>query len=70
MTGVTPTPPAASAAATAGLAASAMRRAPDEAAGPETPEADTPRRGPLRPPAAAAQPDPEGHRGRLVNVFA
>ena len=71
MTGVTPTAATPAAAATSGLAATAGRRAPDEAARPAPAEpATTPRRSPLRPDPATSQPDPEGHRGRLVNVFA
>lgn len=70
MSGVAPTAPTPAAAAAAGLAAAAGRRAPDEAVRPAPAEpAATARRGPLRPDPASAQPDPDGHRGRLVDVF-
>ena len=71
MTGVTPTaPPASAAAAAAGLAA-AGRRAPDPSVRPDAPEpGDEPRRSPMRPDPATTQPDPDGHRGRLVDVYA
>lgn len=70
MSGIAPTPPAGAAAAAAGLAASAMRRAPEETDHPIAPEAEAPRRGPLRAPATSPSPDPDGHRGRLIDVFA
>ena len=69
MTGVAPTAPPASAAAAAGLAA-AGRRASDPSVRPDAPEAGEPRRSPMRPDPATTQPDPDGHRGRLVDVFA
>lgn len=70
MSGIAPTPPTAATAATAGLAASAMRRAPEDADRPVAPEAEAPRRTDIRAAALSPQPDPDGHRGRLVNVFA
>ncbi len=71
MTGVTPMAPAPAPAAAAGLAVAAGRPAPDHAARPEAREPDTaPRRSAMRSGPATTQPDPDGHRGRLVDVFA
>ncbi len=69
MTGIAPTPPASAPAATSG-AAPAQRRPPDEAERPLAADAPAPRRGPATHPGASPAPDPEGHRGRLVDVFA
>lgn len=70
MTGVAPTPPAGSAAAAAGVTAAALRRPPEEADRAVAPDAEGSRRGPVGHPASAPPPDPEGQRGRLVDVFA
>lgn len=68
--GIAPTPPAAGAAAATGIAASAMRRPPDEAGSPPVSEAETARRAPVRAPGTSPPPDPDGQRGRLIDVFA
>ncbi len=68
--GIAPTPPPAAATAAAGLAASAMRRPPDEAGSPAVSDPETARRAPVRTPAIGPPPDPDGQRGRLVDVFA
>ena len=70
MTGIAPTPPAGPAAALSGVAASALRRPPDDAERALVSEAETPRRPPARHPGMSPPPDPDGQRGRLVDVFA
>lgn len=69
MTGVTPTPPAGPAAAMTGVAALALRRPPEDAERALS-EPETPRRAAARHPGMSPAPDPDGHRGRLVDVFA